>query len=46
MLSVVEDVRWSAALDMDGIHPTSEGNRVLADIIRDGLVRTGLVVGK
>lgn len=46
MLSVAEDARWSAAFYKDSIHPTPQGNRVLADIIRDGLVRSGLLAGK
>lgn len=40
-ITVAEDSRWSAAYYKDAIHPTPEGNQVLASIIRDGLAKAG-----
>lgn len=43
MLGVAEDARWSGKLYRDTIHPTAEGNQILAAIIKDGLEQTGLI---
>lgn len=43
VITVADDFRWSENLYRDGIHPTSEGNRVLALIIVDALVKSRLV---
>ncbi len=38
VVHVLQDKRWNGGLYKDGIHPTAEGNRVLASIIDDALV--------
>lgn len=43
MLSVADDPRWSATFYKDSIHPLPEGNEVLAKIIHEKLLQTGLV---
>lgn len=46
LLNVAEDARWSSVYYRDGIHPTPDGYQVLASIIKDGLLRDGVVTGR
>lgn len=39
IVSVSDDARWNLSLYKDGIHATAEGNKVLANIITEGLSR-------
>ena len=46
LVSIADDKRWTAAIYKDGIHPLPEGNQVLAQVLKDALVRAELVYGK
>ncbi|MDI1246520.1 MAG: hypothetical protein PSV24_14100 [Rhodoferax sp.] len=39
VVHVLHDKRWNGRWYKDGIHPSAEGNRVLADIVLDGVGR-------
>lgn len=42
LLDVAQSPRWTSALYKDGVHPTVEGNRVLAGLLADALARVGV----
>lgn len=42
LLDVAHSPRWTSALYKDGVHPTVEGNQVLAGLLADELVRAGV----
>ena len=42
LLDVAQSPRWTSALYKDGVHPTVEGNRILASLLADALARAGV----
>ena len=42
LLDVAQSPRWTSALYKDGVHPTVEGNRVLASLLADALASAGV----
>lgn len=42
LLDVAQSSRWTSALYKDGVHPTAEGNRILADLLSDALAQAGV----
>ena len=42
LLDVAQSPRWTSALYKDGVHPTVDGNRVLAGLLADALAQAGV----
>lgn len=42
VVDVARDSRWTSALYKDGVHPTVEGNRVLATLLAEALAGAGI----
>lgn len=42
LLDVAQSPRWTGALYKDGVHPTVEGNRILAGLLADTLASAGV----
>jgi hypothetical protein len=42
LLDVAQSPRWTSAMYKDGIHPTVEGNRILAGLLADALAKAGV----
>ena len=42
LLDLAQSARWTGALYKDGVHPTVEGNRILAGLLADTLARAGV----
>lgn len=42
LLDVAKNPRWTSALYKDGVHPTVEGNRILAGLLADALASAGV----